>query len=151
MKPIIIFFTFAILNPVLIKAQTAEDSIKAVVNNVFTAMKTSDAALLKTCFTDSAIMQTILRNKENIVSIKNESVEEFVSAIGAAKKGSLDERITFDMIRNDGLLATVWTPYSFYYEGNFSHCGINSFQLVNTHNGWKIQYIVDTRKRTGCN
>lgn len=150
MKPIIIILTFVIFNPALSKAQTAEDSIKTVINNVFTAMKNSDGILLKSCFADSAILQTIIRNKEGKISIANEAVQEFILSISAAKKGSLDERISFDIIRTDGLLAIVWTPYSFYYEGKFSHCGINSFQLVNGNEGWKIQYLVDTRRRTGC-
>jgi hypothetical protein len=42
-------------------------------------------------------------------------------------------------------MATVWTPYTFYYKGQYSHKGINSFQLVKLKEGWKIQYLIDTR------
>jgi hypothetical protein len=48
-------------------------------------------------------------------------------------------------------MAAVWTPYNFYYNGQFSHCGVNSFQVIRFKDGWKIQYIIDTRRRTGCN
>jgi hypothetical protein len=61
-----------------------------------------------------------------------------------------DERITFETIKIDGPLAVAWTPYKFYYEGKFSHCGVNSFQLVRLNGAWKIQYLIDTRRRTGC-
>ncbi|MBK7883161.1 MAG: hypothetical protein IPJ81_04670 [Chitinophagaceae bacterium] len=46
------------------------------------------------------------------------------------------------MIKEDGLLATAWLPYKFYYKNKFSHCGVNSIQLINTPKGWKIQYLV---------
>lgn len=34
--------------------------------------------------------------------------------------------------------------------GNFSHCGVNSFQLFHDNGQWKIIYLIDTRQRTGC-
>jgi len=132
------------------KSQTAEDSVKAVVNQLFTAMKTSNADLLLSGFGDSAILQTIIANKEGVIIVKNESVKGFANSIKSAPKGSLDERIRFDMIKIDGALASVWTPYSFYYNNKFSHCGVNSFQLIRTLSGWKIQYLIDTRRKTGC-
>ncbi|MEM9869076.1 MAG: nuclear transport factor 2 family protein, partial [Bacteroidota bacterium] len=34
--------------------------------------------------------------------------------------------------------------------GTFSHCGINSFQMVNFGGEWKIIYLIDTRGKEGC-
>ena len=131
-------------------AQTAEDSVKAVVNNLFTGMKNADAALLKSTFADSAILQTITRNKEGKTIIQTDEVAGFVDFVSKQQKDAADERISFDMIRIDGPLAIVWTPYKFYFNGKFSHCGVNSFQLVRINGNWKIQYLIDTRRRTGC-
>jgi ketosteroid isomerase-like protein len=58
-------------------AQTTEDSVKAAVNALFEAMKTSDANALKKCFTDSAILQTIATNKAGNNFIRNEQVSDF--------------------------------------------------------------------------
>ena len=132
------------------KSQNTEDSVKAAVNRLFDAMKNSDSAMLINSFADSAVLQTISSNKNGEVLIKNESIKGFAHSIGSAPQGWLDERIKFDMIKIDGPLASVWTPYSFYYNGRFSHCGVNSFQLIKTVNGWKIQYIIDTRRKEGC-
>ncbi|MFZ1527856.1 MAG: nuclear transport factor 2 family protein [Ferruginibacter sp.] len=132
-------------------AQTAEDSVKATVNDLFTAMKNADTALLRSCFADSAILQTIVRNKEGKIAVRNEAVNEFVSVISKEQKGDADEQIQFDVLRIDGPLAIVWTPYKFYYKQKFSHCGVNSFQLIKVAAGWKIQYLIDTRRRQGCN
>jgi len=54
------------------------------------------------------------------------------------------------VVKIDGPLAIVWTPYKFYFNGKFSHCGVNSFQLVRFNGVWKIQYLIDTRRRAGC-
>lgn len=132
------------------KCQTATDSVKAVVNQLFTAMQTSNAALLLSCFSDSALLQTIITSKEGDIIVKNEAVKNFANSIKSAPGGALDERISFDMVKVDGALASVWTPYSFYYNNKFSHCGVNSFQLIRTSSGWKIQYLIDTRRKTGC-
>jgi hypothetical protein len=44
----------------------------------------------------------------------------------------------------------VWTPYDFHIDGEFSHCGIDAFNMVRTDEGWKIASIVWTVERTGC-
>lgn len=130
--------------------QSTEDSVKATVNNLFIAMRKADAGMLRSVFHDKAIMQTISRNKEGETSIANESIDDFAASISKIKKDSADERIVFETIKVDGPLAIVWTPYNFYYNGKFSHCGVNSFQLIRLNSGWKIQYLIDTRRRTGC-
>ncbi len=132
------------------KAQTAEDSVKTVINNLFTGMKNADAALLKSCFADSMVLQTISRNKEGELVVRNEDPTGFIDFVSKETSGNADERIIFDVIKVDGPLAIAWTPYNFYYKGVFSHCGVNSFQLVRFNREWKIQYLIDTRRKQGC-
>lgn len=128
------------------KAQTAEDSVKAVVNKMFASMKSGDAKGFLDCFADSAVLQTITRAGK----IRSDDVKGFAAQVATLKKDSADERISFATVKIDGPLASVWTPYQFYYAGQFSHCGVNSFQLVRLEGLWKIQYLIDTRRRTGC-
>ena len=71
------------------KCQPAEDSVKAAVNQLFTAMKTSDGALLLYCFADSALLQTITRNKEGEMSVKYESIQNFATSINSAPKSCI--------------------------------------------------------------
>jgi hypothetical protein len=132
-----------------IKAQSADDSVRSAVNQLFTAMKNADSALLVSSFADSAILQTIIE-KNGKVLVKTEAVGDFASQVGKMGKNILDERIQFDVVRIDGALAMVWAPYQFYYKGKFSHCGTDSFQLVRINGKWKIQYLIDTRRTGGC-
>ena len=150
MKRILILLTEVMFISTFIKAQSAEDSVKAVVNQLFAAMKGANAAMLKETFADSAVLQTIRRKQDGTFFVQDEKVSDFVEQIGKAKKDSLDERITFETVKIDGPLAIAWTPYKFYYAGNFSHCGVNSFQLVRINGRWKIQFLIDTRRKQGC-
>jgi hypothetical protein len=129
---------------------TAEDSVKAVVNNLFTAMRTADGALFRSTFSDSAILQTFSRKASGNIIVTTENINEFAEFVSRVKKDSADERIRFETIKIDGPMAIVWTPYRFYHNGKFSHCGVNSFQLVKLNGVWKIQYLIDTRRRTNC-
>jgi hypothetical protein len=131
-------------------AQSAEDSVKAAVNQLFTAMKNADSALLVNSFADSAILQTIVNGKEGKVEIKNELVSEFAGFISKLQKDVADERIQFDVLKIDGPLSAVWASYKFYYKGKFSHCGVDSFQLLRVNGKWKIQYLIDTRRAQSC-
>lgn len=128
----------------------SEDSVKIAVNKLFEGMKEADGAKVRAAFADSAVLQTIAKNKEGKIIIRNEAIAGFADFISKQKPGVADERIEFETIKIDGPLATVWTPYKFYYNGNFSHCGVNSFQLVRLNGEWKIQYIIDTRRKDGC-
>ena len=150
MKQILILLTATLCISIFTNAQTPEDSVKAVVNQLFKAMKNVDGPMLKDAFADSAVLQTIRRKPDGTFFVQDEKVGDFVNSISTAKKDSLDERITYETIKIDGPLAIVWTPYKFYYAGKFSHCGVNSFQLVKINGRWKIQYLIDTRKRQGC-
>ncbi len=130
--------------------QSTEDSIKATINTLFYAMKNADPSLFRSVFSDSAVMQTIIRDKNGKTIVKTENVQNFASFVSQLKKDSADERIRFETIKIDGPLAIVWTPYNFYFNGLFSHCGVNSFQLVRFEEKWKIQYLIDTRRKNNC-
>ena len=133
-----------------VKAQTAEDSVKAVINQLFTSMRNADSAGVVNCFSERNILQTIVRDKDGNISAKSDLVSNFGRSIAGLQKNAVDERIEFETIKIDGPLASVWTPYKFYFNGNFSHCGANSFQLLREKNGWKIHYLIDTRRKEPC-
>ena len=129
---------------------TAEDSVKAIITQFFNGMKNVDTAAIRTTFTEGVIFQTIARTKEGETFIKTESVDDFLKFIAKEERGAADERITFGQVLIDGSLASVWTPYHFFYKSQFAHCGVNSFQLVKIKGNWRIQYLIDTRRKKGC-
>ena len=121
-------------------------AIKQVIQNMFLAMQTGDTTLFRSCFAPSVIFQTIV-TKDNQTKVKSEDFEAFIKSLTKYPKGSLDERIEFKSVQEDGTLAIAWTPYQFYFQGKYSHQGVNSFQLVKLDDAWKIQYLIDTRRK----
>jgi len=150
MKRVLMLLFAIILLTHYLDAQTTEDSVKAVVNQLFDGMKNSDAKMIQSAFADSAILQSVGKNKEGKIVIENERIDEFAKSISTLKKGAADEQIVFESVKIDGQLAMVWAPYKFYFEGKFSHCGVDSFQLVFINGQWKIQYLIDTRRKQPC-
>ncbi|HVU53802.1 MAG TPA: nuclear transport factor 2 family protein [Puia sp.] len=132
------------------RAQSGQDSVRAAVNLLFTAMKNADSAQLVSAFDDSAVLQTIVVDSNGKTTARSYPVTEFAQAIGRIPKGAADEQIRIESLKIDGPLAMVWAPYHFYYNGTLLHCGVDSFQLIRTGGVWKILYIVDTRKKGIC-
>ena len=137
---------FLLISSFSFAQNTSEKEIIKPIENLFNAMKSADSLGVKNAFSGSAIMQTFGKNQE----IRTDKVEDFAKQVGASQVGDLDERFTISKILVDGNMASVWVPYQFYYKGNFSHCGVNSFQLAKINNEWKIQYIIDTRRKDNC-
>ncbi|MBX2891097.1 MAG: nuclear transport factor 2 family protein [Saprospiraceae bacterium] len=140
---------FAAFLTAALSAQKEDKAIKAVINNFFAGMEKGDTVLLKSACTDTPVFQTFMASKDGQMQVYTEDFDEFVRFIGTPTKDKYKEEITFEAIHAEKSLASVWTPYKFYVNGKVSHCGTNSFQLVKTTDGWKIQYIIDTRRR-GC-
>ncbi len=149
-KSAFLFFFITVSACSTVTAQNAEDSIKAVINKMFLGMKDSDTMMVKSCFTETAILQTFGRNKEGKTIITTETPGDFAKMVASIPKGAADEQIVFKDLKIDGAMAAVWTPFKLYFNGKFYSCGVNSFQLVRLNNEWKIQYILDTRRKTNC-
>jgi hypothetical protein len=144
-----LFSVVTLIAPGFLTAQKEDKAVKAVITRFFEAMETGDTtALLSTC-TSEPVFQTFMKDKEGNMQIFTENFDDFVTFVGNPGKDKFKEEIEFEAIHTEASLASVWTPYKFYLNGKLSHCGTNSFQLVKTSDGWKIQYIIDTRRR-GC-
>ena len=147
MKYLFMLLTFA---SGIAHAQSQEASVQAIVDRLFEGMKKSDTALIRSAFAPGCILQTVVVNKENKTVLLTEALDSFLLTISRPHNEIYDERIRFDQVKIDGELAMVWAPYEFYLGNQFSHCGVDSFQLIHINGEWKIQYLVDTRRRQGC-
>lgn len=131
-------------------AQSTEDSVKAVIDQMFAGMRESDTVKLKACFSETAFLQTFTRTKEGKVEITTDKVSDFCRSIASIPKGFADERVVYKDIKIDGHMASVWAPFKLYFNGSFYSCGVNSIQMARLEGQWKIQYIIDTRKKDNC-
>jgi len=150
MKKVIILALMCAFFSQKLMAQIAdEEQVKKAVNNLFAGMKSGDSTLAASAFAKSSILQTIVSNNGKN-TVRTQPVADFLKFIGTPHNQKYDERIVFTKILIDGPLASVWTDYKFFVDDKFSHCGVNSFQLVKGENGWQIVYIIDTRRKDQC-
>ena len=147
MKFFLPVFCLIILSPTFLQAQDAEPQIKQAINSFFDGMRNADSAAVAAVFTSASIMQTIATDKSGKTIVRPGSVTDFTSFVGKQTKGAADEQIVFETIKVDGPMAFVWTPYRFIYNGKYSHSGVNVFCLVKFGDQWKIQYLIDTRRK----
>ena len=143
-----LFFAFLCGAPLLAQKEAKpEKAIKTVINRFFEGLEKGDSALLRSTCTTAPVFQTYRKDKDGQLKVFTEDFNDFVAFVGTPSKDKYKEAIKFDAIHAEESLASVWTPYTFYINGKASHSGTNSFQLVKTGAGWKIQYILDTRRK----
>ncbi|MEH6679999.1 MAG: nuclear transport factor 2 family protein [Sediminicola sp.] len=127
-----------------------KEAVQRTIETFFEGFHQQDSTMLKDKVAPNVIMQTI-GDKEGLTAVKQVDFNAFVSSIlKIADSVEFQEKILSYHIQIDGPMAHVWTPYEFWYQGNLSHCGTNSFQLLRSDGQWKIIYIVDTRRKEGC-
>ena len=147
LKNTLVALLITIGSPLLLYAQNAETEVRQVITTLFDGMRNADSAAVAGVFSPDCTMQTIATDKAGKAVVRTEQVSRFASSIARQKPGVIDEQITVETIKIDGPLAIVWTPYRFIYNGNYSHGGVNMFCLVNLGGQWKIQYLIDTRRK----
>lgn len=133
------------------KPENPEKAIKTAINRFFEGLENGDTTMLKSTCMPNMILQTYMEDKTGKMQVYTQELADFVAMIAVPSADRYNEKIRFEAVHAEQSLASVWTPYRFYINGKRSHCGTNSFQMVKTEAGWKIQYIIDTRRKQGCN
>ncbi|HZW63822.1 MAG TPA: nuclear transport factor 2 family protein [Flavobacteriaceae bacterium] len=131
--------------------QQLELEIKQTIETFFEGFHRGDTLLMKSVLADKVLLHTIFKNKQGTDQLVTEEITTLLKAIGN-KPGeeNWEEKLLAFQISVDGAMANAWTPYEFWFNGNFSHCGVNSFQLFKDKGQWKIIYLIDTRRKEGC-
>tara|TARA_R110001583_G_scaffold189590_2_gene353163 strand:+ start:508 stop:987 length:480 start_codon:yes stop_codon:yes gene_type:complete len=128
-------------------------AVRITVQNFFKGFHKGDTLLLKKTIHKDIIAQTTFTTQKGDKVLKS-TPKAYDVLLNFAKSvkptDNYDEKILSYTINVDGNLASVWTPYEFYNNEKFSHCGVNSFQLFNNNGNWEIIYLVDTRRKNDC-
>lgn len=128
-----------------------EMAVKAVVLEVFDAMRATDSIRLKKCFYDQVDVYTSSVNRTTGKSnLTKDNIQQFYTSVGTPHDGLYDEKLGEFEIKVDDHLASIWVDYYFFVDEKFSHCGVDFFQLYKTNDGWKIFFLSDTRRRKSC-
>lgn len=128
-----------------------EREIHSAIVVLFMAMQMGDSAMARKTFAKDVTTATVSRNKASEVTLAQEnSIADFLKAIGTPHEGTWYEEIWDMKIEIDGDFAQAWCNYAFYIDNRFSHCGVDAFHLYRSPSGWKIFHLADTRRKSEC-
>ncbi|WP_459211866.1 nuclear transport factor 2 family protein [Aquimarina rhabdastrellae] len=130
-------------------SQYKKEAKKAVLT-FFEGFHKGDTAIIKKVIDDKMILRTIVE-KEGTRKVAETPMHKFLEVIhNRPNTQRWNEQLLLFKIEAERDIAQIWTPYEFYFNDKFSHCGINTFQLYQDGKGWKILSITDTRHKEGC-
>lgn len=131
--------------------ESEEEAVRWAIDNFFIGFHQKDRTKMQEAVTKEVVMQTIAKNEEGQTIVKTEAYDDFVNSIMAIPVDTaFEEKLLNYIIQIDDNMAHVWAPYGFWYNNEFSHCGVNSIQLVKLDGKWKIVYLIDTRRKENC-
>nr|WP_299346592.1 nuclear transport factor 2 family protein [Allomuricauda sp.] len=151
------FLTFFLIVSLSVSAQgpNANDldkrAVEETIRTFFDGFHKQDSSIMKSTVSNEIVLQTTGKDKEGKTRFQTSEFSKFLKSIVSIPDSiSFEEKLTSFSIQVDRTMANAWVGYEFWLNGNFSHCGINSFQLINFDGVWKIIYLIDTRGRAGC-
>ena len=129
----------------LTAADSDEKAVIAAVQTMFDGMTAHNPEMVKSVMTPDA----------RAVGVRGDRVgtprsrDELAQAIAGGSTPIL-ERMWNPQVLVRGKIANVWTEYDFHANGKFTHCGIDTFLLLKTDEGWKIFSLTYTMETEGC-
>jgi hypothetical protein len=125
-----------------------KSAVLATVQQFFDTMTTRDVEGARRVLMAEARMFSV-RDQNGQSVARASAAENYLKGLAEGKQANR-ERMWDPEVRIHGGIASVWTPYDFWTDGKFSHCGVDIFDLVKTADGWKIAAVTYTVERTGC-
>jgi hypothetical protein len=135
--------------PALAQAAPDREAVLMVVKRFFDGMRQGDSAMIRSTLHPRVLLATAVV-RQGKPGIELDSVDVFLAAVGSPHDSVWDERITNEIVHQDGTLAVVWTDYRFYVGSRLNHCGVDAFTLAKEGEAWRIIALADTRRRQPC-
>ncbi len=146
-----VFFAMVMMG-LLTKAQDPENAaVQRTIDDFFLAFHAQDSSAMLATVHPNVIVQSIAADAKGNARLRTEGFGDLVAHITRIPDSiAFNEKLLDYHIQVDGPMAHAWTPYEFWLQGDFHHCGVNSFQLLKDDRSWKIIYLIDTRREAGC-
>ena len=123
-----------------------QHAVRSVVDKLFAGMLAGDSTMVRSVFYEGATLHSNVQGP-NGPARRGVPIDAFVNAVGTPHDLVWDEKIWDVEIRVNGLMADAWMNYAFYLGEDLSHCGVNSFELFKSDDGWKVTTLADTRQQ----
>ncbi|MEP6897649.1 MAG: nuclear transport factor 2 family protein, partial [Rhodanobacter sp.] len=127
------------------KYSVAQREVLDAVDALFVAMGRHDVAASRKLIIPGAGFMVINADGTSVM----ERDIDYLDSL-AKHKEVFHERIWKPQVTVQGNIAQVWAAYDFHLDDKFSHCGIDSFSMVRSADGWRIASVSYTVQKQGC-
>lgn len=150
----LLIITLAVAFPFITKTQesklnTEEQEVFSVIEELFEAYKAGDSTRVRATFAENAVMMRASYKEGKSIATKG-SVDSFVKYVGGGLEKLHNELLWDYSVNIDDNLANIWTKYAFFLDGQFHHCGSETFTLYRSEMGWKIIFLADNNMEDEC-
>ena len=131
-------------------ADEAEDktALVAMVQNFFDAMTNKDVDAMRSMLTPEGVFYGYRENQDGLTVI-HPTHQQYVDGLADGDRRLIERFWEPEVLLHDRM-AVIWTPYDLFVDGEFSHCGIDSFSFLKMDDGWKITGIVFSMESEDC-
>lgn len=131
-----------------VQTSDEEATVLAVVQKFFDTMASKDAdGARKIIDPDGSFVSVRWQDGKQLV--RRSLLRDYLETLEDGELALL-ERMWDPEVLIRGPIAIVWTEYDFHRDGEFSHCGMDAFQLTKMDSGWAITGGTYTVETTGC-
>lgn len=88
--------------------------------------------------------------KSDLLEMRIANNEEFIADLKPDGHEYVERWTGEPTILIRGPIAVVWGEYEFWIDGDFSHCGVDSADLVKINGEWKAANFMWTVEKEGC-
>jgi len=116
------------------EAADVEEDVLAVADSALKLISSEDFRALSELMVEEAVSYTVsVKDGEHRLRVRTWAESREIKTDSDIVERGFDPTVLVS-----GPLATVWYPYDFYLDGDWSHCGVDVFVLGLTENGWRI-------------
>jgi hypothetical protein len=138
-------FLLSALIPAFAQTADEKDAIAAAMR-IFDAIAAHDPEMVRAAMLPDARVYYV--NDESAPGTR--SVEEMASRVASTTGARLERFTSPPKVMIHGRIAQVWGEYEFLVDGKFNSCGVDSFSLFKTSEGWRIAAIAYAGETKGC-
>ena len=143
---VFIFLAYSSANAQLADEEAA---VLATMDRFFAALGNSDRVGLEETTIPASLFASASVDSEGNEVVRFSTREALVNGLSNPDAKRI-ERYWSPTVLVQESIAAFWAPYDFHIDGEFSHCGIDSFQLFKIDGAWLIGSSSYTRETEGC-
>ncbi len=147
--------TLMLLSAITFKAhaenQNERERVLGVVQRTFDAIASRDPQLWKTLLLEQGVAIAIRPEPDSgnqVMQLRQNS--ELIASIKPDDHSYLEQFTQPPVVLIHDSIAVVWGEYDFWIDGKFSHCGVDSIDLVKQDGQWQIANIMWTVETEDC-